>query len=125
MIGDLNGLVRAVGGRFGGSQLGHSSVLHEGLPRVLQQRRLVDQQSMIVTNTTHTNNECISEMAIGCVSVPGRVYLHAHVCELLLDGVEGGDGLLEGLSLLGISVVCGPIIKQITALFRYMSYLVQ
>lgn len=58
-------------------------------------------------------------MAIGCVSVPGRVYLHAHVCELLLDGVEGGDGLLEGLSLLGIPVVCGPIFKQITALFRY------
>lgn len=73
----LNGLMGAPGGRLRGIELGLGSILDEGLACVLKHRSLVDQQAR-------------------------GVHTYAHTGDLLLDGVQGGNGLAEGLALLGV-----------------------
>lgn len=40
-------------------------------------------------------------------SSPGGIDLRTHLCDLLLDGVEGRERLVEGLPLCGVTVGSG------------------
>jgi hypothetical protein len=80
----LDSLVGAPRSGLGGEELGLRGVLDEGQAGVLEHGGLVDQQ-------------------------PRRVHLDAHGGDLLLDGVQRGDGLAEGLAILGVPVTCGVV----------------
>lgn len=49
-----------------------------------------------------TTYMCTSYIHISTYNIPGAFDLHGHLGELLLDGVHGGNGLVEGLAHFGI-----------------------